>query len=256
MVAVSIFAAAVRLVSCAPAATETIYDLGAEDCLVGRSSACLYPAAATNLPSVGGYSAPSIERIVACAPTHVLVSYLADPSLSNRLERLGIGVLQFPCERLKDYAPMRARLAELCGVRPKRMLAVVQKEPLIVAGRETLPDDILAEVGCANAVTNRTGYFVLSPEARLKLAPEGEVDFSMNYDLTRLGPHLREEIEKLRSRLGSDAARNRIAPETANVQERVPPRDALFSAWTWMVKFSVSCLSNRAGSVSSFSRRS
>ncbi len=195
------FAAAVRLVSCAPAATETIYDLGAEDCLVGRSSACLYPAAATNLPSVGGYSAPSIERIVACAPTHVIVSYLADPSLSNRLERLGVSVLQFPCERLKDYAPMRARLAELCGVRPKRVLAVVQNEPLIVAGRETLPDDILAEVGCANAVTNRTGYFVLSPEARVKLAPEGEVDFSMNYDLTRLGPHLQDEIAKLRARL-------------------------------------------------------
>ena len=194
-------AAAVRLVSCAPAATETIFDLGAEDCLVGRSSACLYPSAATNLPSVGGYSAPSIERIVACEPTHVLVSYLSDPSLSNRLERLGISVLQFPCERLKDYAPMRARLAELCGVCPKRMLAVVQKEPLIVAGKETLPDDILAEVGCANAVTNRTGYFVLSPEARVKLAPEGEVDFSMNYDLTRLGPHLRGEIEGLRARL-------------------------------------------------------
>ena len=203
MVAAVVFAAAVRLVSCAPAATETIYDLGAEDCLVGRSSACLYPAAATNLPSVGGYSAPSIERIVACSPTHVLVSYLADPSLSNRLERLGIRVLQFPCERLKDYAPMRARLAELCGIRPKRVLAVVQKSPMIVAGRETLPDDILAEVGCANAVTNRTGYFVLSPEARVKLAPEGEVDFSMNYDLTRLGPHLQEEIAKLRENLAT-----------------------------------------------------
>ena len=200
MVAVAILAA-VRLVSCAPAATETLYDMGAEGCLVGRSSACLYPAAATNLPSVGGYSAPSIERIVACKPTHVLVSYLADPSLSNRLERLGIKVVQFPCERLKDYAPMRARLAELCGMHPKRVLAVVQKSPMIVAGRETLPDDILAEVGCANAVTNRTGYFVLSPEARLKLAPEGEVDFSMNYDLTRLGPNLRGEIERLRTRL-------------------------------------------------------
>ena len=216
MTATVILAATVRLVSCAPAATETIYDLGAEDCLVGRSSACLYPAAATNLPSVGGYSAPSIERIVACAPTHVLVSYLADPSLSNRLERLGINVLQFPCERLKDYAPMRARLAELCGVRPRRMLAVVQKEPLIVAGRETLPDDILAEVGCANAVTNRTGYFVLSPEARIKLAPEGEVDFSMNYDLTRLGPHLQEEIAKLRAQIAAGtAAPHNSAAETA-----------------------------------------
>ena len=237
MVAAVIFAAAVRLVSCAPAATETIYDLGAEDCLVGRSSACLYPSAATNLPSVGGYSAPSIERIVACAPTHVLVSYLADPSLSNRLERLGVRVLQFPCERLKDYAPMRARLAELCGMRPKRMLAVVQKEPLIVAGRETLPDDILAEVGCANAVTNRTGYFVLSPEARVKLAPEGEVDFSMNYDLTRLGPRLPEEIAKLRANL---AAAKMAAPLDDNAMESRrlggdSMNDALFRLRLWRI---------------------
>ncbi|MBR1588170.1 MAG: iron chelate uptake ABC transporter family permease subunit [Kiritimatiellae bacterium] len=234
LTATVIFAAAVRLVSCAPAATETIYDLGAEDCLVGRSSACLYPAAATNLPSVGGYSAPSIERIVACAPTHVLVSYLADPSLSNRLERLGISVLQFPCERLKDYAPMRARLAELCGMRPKRMLAVVQKEPLIVAGRDTLPDDILAEVGCANAVTNRTGYFVLSPEARVKLAPEGEVDFSMNYDLTRLGPNLRGEIEMLRARIKDLKATNDLkAPNDLNALKDL--KGTLFRLRLWRV---------------------
>ena len=190
-----------RIVSCAPAATETIFDLGGEACLVGRSSACLYPAAATNLPSVGAYSAPSIERIVALAPTHVVMTYLSDPSMSNRLERLGIRVLQFPCERLADYAPMRARLAALCGLVPRRMLAVVQREPMIVAGKETLPDDVLAEVGCANAVTNRKGYFVLSPEARLKLAPDGEVDFSMDYDLTRLGPKLPAAINELRRKL-------------------------------------------------------
>ena len=194
-------ARAPRIVSCAPAATETIFDLGGEGCLVGRSSACLYPAAATNLPSVGAYSAPSIERIVALAPTHVVMTYLSDPSMSNRLERLGIRVLQFPCERLADYAPMRARLAALCGIVPRRMLAVVQREPMIVAGKETLPDDVLAEVGCANAVTNRTGYFVLSPEARVKLAPDGEVDFSMDYDLTRLGPKLPAAIDELRWKL-------------------------------------------------------
>ena len=192
-----------RIVSCAPAVTETIFDLGAADCLVGRSSACLYPAAATNLPSVGAYSAPSIERIVALAPTHVLMTYLSDPSMSNRLERLGIHVLQFPCERLADYAPMRARLAALCGLVPRRMLAVVQREPLIVAGKETLPDDVLAEVGCVNAVTNRKGYFVLSPEARVKLASDGEVDFSMDYDLTRLGPQLPGAIDELRRRLAA-----------------------------------------------------
>ena len=232
-----------RIVSCAPAATETIFDLGGAACLVGRSSACLYPAAATNLPSVGAYSAPSIERIVALAPTHVVMTYLSDPSMSNRLERLGIRVLQFPCERLADYAPMRARLAALCGLAPRRMLAVVQREPMIVAGKETLPDDVLAEVGCANAVTNRKGYFVLSPEARVKLAPDGEVDFSMDYDLTRLGPQLPVAIDELRRKLAVDA-RQRVPPTAGGSCCRatatgetpvVPVADALFWLRVWRV---------------------
>ena len=228
-------ARAPRIVSCAPAATETIFDLGGAACLVGRSSACLYPAAATNLPSVGAYSAPSIERIVALAPTHVLMTYLSDPSMSNRLERLGIRVLQFPCERLADYAPMRARLAALCGIVLRRMLAVVQREPMIVAGRETLPDDVLAEVGCANAVTNRKGYFVLSPEARVKLAPDGEVDFSMDYDLTRLGPKLPAAIANLRQQLAATGGR---ASPRAATGGRASPRaatDALFWLRLWRV---------------------
>ena len=222
-----------RIVSCAPAATETIFDLGGEGCLVGRSSACLYPAAATNLPSVGAYSAPSIERIVALAPTHVLMTYLSDPSMSNRLERLGIRVLQFPCERLADYAPMRARLAALCGLAPRRMLAVVQREPLIAAGRDTLPDDVLAEVGCANAVTNRTGYFVLSPEARLKLAADGEVDFTMDYDLTRLGPKLPGAIAELRRKLETTGG-TPVAP-VAGETPATPIYSALFWLRLWRV---------------------
>ena len=237
-------ARAPRIVSCAPAATETIFDLGGAGCLVGRSSACLYPAAATNLPSVGAYSAPSIERIVALAPTHVVMTYLSDPSMSNRLERLGIRVLQFPCERLADYAPMRARLAALCGIVPRRMLAVVQREPMIVAGKETLPDDVLAEVGCANAVTNRTGYFVLSPEARVKLAPDGEVDFSMDYDLTRLGPKLPAAINELRRKLAATGEGQR---QECRFPEEGPPfgeaalsplhatADALFRLRLWRV---------------------
>ena len=222
-----------RIVSCAPAVTETIFDLGGAACLVGRSSACLYPAAATNLPSVGAYSAPSIERIVALAPTHVLMTYLSDPSMSNRLERLGIRVLQFPCERLADYAPMRARLAALCGLVPRRMLAVVQREPMIVAGKETLPDDVLAEVGCVNAVTNRKGYFVLSPEARLKLVPDGEVDFSMDYDLTRLGPKLPAAIANLRQQLAA-TGETPVVPVTGETPV-VPVADALFWLRLWRV---------------------
>ncbi|MBO7687901.1 MAG: iron chelate uptake ABC transporter family permease subunit, partial [Kiritimatiellae bacterium] len=162
------------------------------------------------------------------------MTYLSDPSMSNRLERLGIRVLQFPCERLADYAPMRARLAALCGLRPRRMLAVVQREPMIVAGKETLPDDVLAEVGCVNAVTNRKSYFVLSPEARVKLAPDGEVDFSMDYDLTRLGPKLPGAIDELRRKLAASGATGETPVAPVERRDAASPSGTVVHALFWL----------------------
>src|SRR5574344_2150889 len=104
-----------RLVSTAPAVTETLFDLGLGSNLVGRSSGCRHPAAALALPVVGPYSAPSLEKILALHPTHLLETYLADPAMSNRLERAGVHLLHFPCDRLADIPKMRAQLAALCG---------------------------------------------------------------------------------------------------------------------------------------------
>src|SRR5574344_1655142 len=106
---------ALRLISTAPAVTETLFDLGLGSNLVGRSSGCLHPVAALALPVVGPYSAPSLERVLALRPTHLLETYLADPAMSNRLERAGVHVLHFPCDRLADIPKMRAQLAALCG---------------------------------------------------------------------------------------------------------------------------------------------
>ena len=61
-----------RIVSLSPSITEIIYGLGAGDELVGTSSYSLYPKAAQELPIVGGYTKPNIEKILAHKPSLVV----------------------------------------------------------------------------------------------------------------------------------------------------------------------------------------
>lgn len=62
-----------RVVSLAPAITETIAYLGAEDRLVGRSDWCGLPPSVKQLPALGSTMTPSWEALVATRPDRVFV---------------------------------------------------------------------------------------------------------------------------------------------------------------------------------------
>ncbi len=61
-----------RIVSLAPALTETLFAIGAADQVVGVSDFCRYPPEATKLPRVGSGIAPNYEAITRLAPTLVV----------------------------------------------------------------------------------------------------------------------------------------------------------------------------------------
>ncbi len=63
-----------RIVSLAPSITESFFAIGAGDLLVGVTSYCTYPEAATTLPRVGDMLMPDIERIIALKPDLVVLS--------------------------------------------------------------------------------------------------------------------------------------------------------------------------------------
>ena len=65
---------AMRVVSLAPSNTEMAFAIGAGDRLVAGTSYDDYPAAAKKLPKVGGFSTPSIEKIVSFRPDLVLAT--------------------------------------------------------------------------------------------------------------------------------------------------------------------------------------
>ena len=61
-----------RVVSLSPSITEIIYALNAGESIVATSSYSLYPPEAQELPVVGGYTNPSIEKIIAQRPSLVV----------------------------------------------------------------------------------------------------------------------------------------------------------------------------------------
>ena len=81
------------IVSVAPNLTEIVCALGKEDSLVARSNSCDYPETVKDLPSVGDFYAPDIEKIVSLSPDLVLISDVMNEDDIQKLESLGTRVL-------------------------------------------------------------------------------------------------------------------------------------------------------------------
>jgi iron complex transport system substrate-binding protein len=81
-----------RVISLVPAATEIMFALGAGERVVGASEYCNYPAAASDIPRVGGFDGPNLEAIVALEPDLVFAASLHKDAVEG-LEGLGIAVL-------------------------------------------------------------------------------------------------------------------------------------------------------------------
>lgn len=103
-----------RIVSLIPATTEIVYALGAEDCLVGRSTWDDYPPRVTEVPDVGRAIGADVERVVARRPDLVLLIAGSDNARSvEDFRRLGVTSLVFRLNRLPELRDVIERLGRL-----------------------------------------------------------------------------------------------------------------------------------------------
>jgi iron complex transport system substrate-binding protein len=189
---------AIRVVSLAPSLTEIIYAIGAGECLVGRSSACKYPATVTNVPIAGDFCAPALEALAQAAPQVVLTVDMEDPNSVRAIERLGIQHQSIPCRTLADIpAAIRAvgklvrreeaaeKLAsafqaELAGLRQqpepphrRRVFVEIWGDPIMTAGKRAFLTELISLAGGVNVAADvDRDYFQISPEAILARDPE------------------------------------------------------------------------------------
>lgn len=212
-----------RVVSLAPNLTEVVFALGDADRLAGDTDFCDYPPEALLKPHVGGMLNPSLDAIVALRPDLVLATKAINrrPTV-DALHRVGIPVYVTGAPHsLEDMirsiehvgaalgmeesgadlaGRLRTRLSDLehhlAGTAPRRVLFVVQTEPIISAGRNTFIADALRHAGGRSIIETSAEWPRISLEAIVHLQPEFLIFASAHAGDTR------HDIEELQARPG------------------------------------------------------
>ncbi len=173
-----------RIISLSPNLTEIVFLVGAGEQLAGRTDFCDYPPEALDKPTIGGIINPSLEKLVSLEPDAVLAARGVAAAFLDRLREMEIAVLGYDPQTLDDVIALVKRLGHLTGHEQEgadaaaqlaarkeravarssrwadvklRVLFVLSREPLFVAGTTSFVDDILRTCGARNAITGLSG---------------------------------------------------------------------------------------------------
>lgn len=188
-----------RIISLSPHITENLFAAGASDLLVGTVEYSDYPAAAKQIPLVGGYNQLDIEGLVALEPDLIIAWHSGNPLAQvKRLAGLGIPVYyteprsfaavshelrQFGRLTGREASAEQAAVAFEEGVtqlksryaqqREVRVFYQVWEQPLITLNGEHLISQGIALCGGVNVFADLKQLVpVISREAVLEKDPE------------------------------------------------------------------------------------
>lgn len=167
-----------RIVSLAPNLTEILFALGLEKEVVGVTLYSDYPPAAAKKPKIGTFWQPNVEAVIAAKPDLVItLGFDQQKNIADRLKRIGYNGLTVRIEKVNDLFEAIEKIGAATGkqyqanklvgdIRKKlnnlsvlvgtneriRVLWVVQREPLRVAGRDTFVNEMIELAGGENAI--------------------------------------------------------------------------------------------------------
>lgn len=251
-----------RYVSLAPAVTEILFALGLDEEIVGVTTFCNYPPETAKKEKVGSFSDPSIEKIGSLQPTLIFATGLEQAIVVNRLKQLGFTVYvsdpatisnllqeirtigrlihkERSAKVLVDRLQRRiedvdARVKQIPQQLRKKVLMEVWHTPLLVAGKESIVDELIRRAGGVNiAYDTPRAYSYFSAEKviernpdfiftghrdnvldimkksagwdRVNAVKENRVYSDISADiLLRPGPRLIDALEQMHNRLYSD----------------------------------------------------
>jgi len=161
-----------RIVSLIPAATEIVFALAAENCLVGRSIYDDYPPGVESIPEVGQAIGANIERVLAQGPDLVLLVAGSDNARTvEQFQRLGVPSLLFRLNRLPELRSTIERLGVVLG-RPEAadsLLAAIdgQLESVRRRTRDLDPVTVYYDIAYPPPITIGAGSYL---DALLEIA--------------------------------------------------------------------------------------
>ena len=185
-----------RIISLAPSITEDLFALGLGSKVVGDTTYDNYPPAAVNITKVGGFSSPSIEKIVSLNPDVVFASSLENNTLLSTLSGYGIPTVVLNPTSLTGILNDLSLIGKVTGstgnssalvanltqkmtansisvASHPRVLYLVWYNPIMSAGADTFEGDIIAHAGGINVaqLANVSGYGTMSKESIVALNP-------------------------------------------------------------------------------------
>jgi iron complex transport system substrate-binding protein len=197
-----------RIVSLAPSLTDVLIALGKTDRIVGVTRVDRSPEVASR-PRVGGFLDPNPEAILSLRPDLVLWvtdgGALAAVRRTTELSAGAFGLLAIPVITVADVVA-EARLvgeavgdpaagaaladrmqravdrlrARSAGLARRRVLFVVGRDPLVVAGPGSFPDELLRLAGCDNAVAGSRPWPIYPVELAVGSNPDLVVDAAVD----------------------------------------------------------------------------
>ena len=188
-----------RIIALSPAINEIVFALGAGKQIVGNTTYSHFPKASDDIPKVGGYFSPSLEKIVALKPSLVIMQN-NNEKLSKKLQYLGIETKVIKIDTLKSInqaileignrlkKEKRAKeIAENINQERKKLQNIVTNKKILivfgrnqtldrqifVAGQNLYYDEIINESNNTNALqSNRKGQPILNMENIIASNPD------------------------------------------------------------------------------------
>jgi ABC-type Fe3+-hydroxamate transport system substrate-binding protein len=178
-----------RVVSLVPSLTETLFDLGAGDAVIGITDFCVFPAR-IDRPRVGGTKNPRIDAIRALSPDLVYMNleenierhakaieefapvFVTEPKSVDDVATLitVLGAIHRRDDRARD---LTAALAKERGVVASFTFAVpIWKKPWMWCGGDTYVSNLVSSIGGVNVVGDRERYPAIAVEEVLALHPD------------------------------------------------------------------------------------
>jgi ABC-type Fe3+-hydroxamate transport system substrate-binding protein len=164
---------AARIVSLVPSITETLFDLGLDEAVVGRTAFCIHPRGRVKrAKSVGGTKQVNLGKLRALSPTHVIVNVDETPlALATELAQAGYAVVvthptsvehnlglyrllgglfgrEAEAEALcRSFSAETDALGALAGSLPeRRVLYLIWKDPWMTVSADTYIARMLAKI--------------------------------------------------------------------------------------------------------------
>ena len=193
-----------RIVSIAPSITETLFALGLGDRVVGVTRYCNYPPEVLEkvgkgeITVIGGYTDPSLEKIVGLNPDLVIGHNLLKPEFVKKIEDAGIPIIVVKTSETiqgvyddirligkacwaddaasKLVEKLRSEIAfweeQIEGVEKVDVAEIAWVNPLWVAGNGTYIHDIIEHAGGRNVFADKNWWASVSDEELVARDPE------------------------------------------------------------------------------------